>query len=67
MNKWKLIKKKEYQKEIQQIEEWTDLEEVFNQFIEDSKNHQCQGCSGNCGDCESDCEGDCDGNCSCHN
>ena len=52
---------------IEKDEEWTDLEEVFNQFIEDSKNHQCQGCSGNCNDCDSECDGDCDGQCSCHN
>lgn len=49
---------------IEKDEEWADLEEVFNQFIEDSKNNQCQGCTGNCDDCGEEC--DCDGDCSCN-
>ena len=53
---------------IEKEEEWADLEEVFNQFIEDSKQGKCGGCQGHCDDCGEDCQGDCDcdGTCSCH-
>lgn len=45
--------------------EWAELEKVFNQFIEDSKN-SCSNCNGSCSDCNHD---DCDdsGNCDCKN
>ena len=41
---------------IENEEEWNQLEEIFNEFMKEAENHQCENCDSDCESCDGECD-----------